>query len=125
MPKRASTPVRIDAALYDEATTVASLLSRSVAQQIAHWARIGRELEASPGVSVSDVVEVLKRGDGYDGLDRQEQAVVRAFWEERIETLRGGLRLDQEFSRAGRAWVELDDEGNVVRRRPAASAEPG
>ncbi|MCP4223016.1 MAG: hypothetical protein GY773_06715, partial [Actinomycetia bacterium] len=40
---KASTPIRIDAELYASAADAASLMSRSTAQQVAHWARVGRE----------------------------------------------------------------------------------
>lgn len=42
-------PTRIEHDLYDGAKTVGSTMSRSAAQQINHWARIGREIEAVRG----------------------------------------------------------------------------
>jgi transglutaminase-like putative cysteine protease len=118
---KTSTPVRIDAELYAEATQVAPLMSRSTSQQIAHWARIGRELEASSEVSVDHVAEVLRGTRTYDSLSAKEQALVRTRWRERITALRDGLRLDREFAAAGRPYVELDDRGRVVRRDATSS----
>ncbi|MGI8947595.1 MAG: TA system antitoxin ParD family protein [Ornithinimicrobium sp.] len=40
--------------------------SRSAAQQINHWARIGRELEASGKVSQRDIEAVLAGDGSYD-----------------------------------------------------------
>ena len=115
---KTSTPIRIDAELYAAATSAATVMSRSATQQIAHWARIGRELEASPGVSVDDVARVLRGAGDYDALNTEEQAVVRAFWAERIAALADALRLDRKLAAEGRPYVELDESGAVVRRDP-------
>lgn len=125
MATKTSTPVRIDAELYDEASSAASVMSRSTAQQIGHWARIGRELEASAGVSIDDVAQVLAGERSYDALGTEEQAVVRAFWAERMASLARGLRLDRDFAEEGRPYVELDDAGRVVRREPERSTAKG
>jgi hypothetical protein len=117
---KASTPIRIDADLYSAATTVAPVMSRSTAQQIAHWARIGRELEASSEVSVDAVAEVLRGAETYDTLGTEEQAIVRAYWAERMSALLEALRLDQEFAAEGRAYVEVDETGAIVRRDPGS-----
>lgn len=122
MKPKTSTPVRIDADLYADATNVAPVMSRSTAQQIAHWARIGRELEASTELSIDRIANVLRGRESYDGLDAEEQAVVRAYWKERMNGLVEALRLDQEFAAEGRPYVELDEKGEVVRREPEATA---
>ncbi len=118
---KTSTPIRIDAELYAAATGVAPLMSRSTTQQIAHWARIGRELEASRSTSIDDIARVLCGAKDYDDLDTEDQAVVRAYWSERMSVLAGALRLDQKFAAEGRPYVELDENGAVVRRDPRPS----
>ena len=115
---KTSTPIRIDNELYSAAAAVARLMSRSTAQQIAHWARVGRELEASADVSTERVARVLRGASDYDALSAEEQAVVRAFWAERMSSLSEALRLDRRFAAEGRPYVELDRDGNVVRREP-------
>ena len=114
-----TSPTRIDDDLYASAKIVGPLMSRSAAQQIAHWARIGREIEAAGSVSLRAVAEVLAARRKYDDLTAEEQAVVRAEWAERMTARREGLDLAREFTEQGVAYVELDDEGNVVRREPA------
>lgn len=114
MPK--SVPVRIDRKLYDDANTTADLKSRSIAQQIAHWARIGRALETSPEVTEQRISRVLAGTTAYDELSSREQAIVRAEWDRRIESRVDALRLDQEFECEDRSYVELDQEGRVVQR---------
>jgi ParD-like antitoxin of type II bacterial toxin-antitoxin system len=125
MTTKTSTPIRIDADLYADATEIAPVMSRSTAQQITHWTRIGRELEASSGVALDQVAEVLRSARSYDSLGTEEQAVIRAHWRERMTALADALRLDREFTAAGRAYVELDDQGQVVRRSPAPAPAAG
>lgn len=113
---KTSTPVRIDPDLYAVATSVAPVMSRSAAQQIVHWARIGLELEASAEVSIGDIAKALRGAKSYDALGSEEQAIVRAYWAERMSALLQALRLDQEFAAEGRPYAELDESGVVVRR---------
>lgn len=117
---KTSTPIRIDADLYSAATQVAPVMSRSTAQQIVHWARIGRELEGNSEVSIEAVAEVLRGAESYDALSPEEQAIVRAYWAERMSSLLQALRLDRELAAEGRPYVELDEKGAVVRRDPGS-----
>jgi hypothetical protein len=114
-------PMRVDGELFDAAKSVGAVASRSAAQQISHWARIGRELEASPGTSPRDVQRVLagEAGYEYDGLGERDQAVVRAGWDEELEKRRATLNLATEFKKTGRSWSEANAEGELVTRRPS------
>ncbi|HVW80581.1 MAG TPA: hypothetical protein VHB69_06565 [Mycobacteriales bacterium] len=106
---------RVSQALYDDAKLAGEVLNRSTSQQIDHWARLGREIEASADVSSSAVGEVLRGARSYDTLRQpQEQAIVRAAWMERIEQLHRDL--DMRKVHAGRPYAELDEAGNVVVR---------
>ena len=116
-------PTRIDEDVTSAAKVAAELFSRSTAQQVNHWARIGRELEASPTISQRDIAEVLAGRASYDKLSAREQAVVRAEWAERMTALREGLDLAAEFSAAGESWTEADSDGTPV-KRSAAPARP-
>lgn len=109
-------PMRVDGDLFDAAKSVASSSSRSAAQQFNHWARIGLELESSPGVSVRDIQNVLSGNSSYDNVGEREQAVVRALWDEQIAERRAGLDLESEFTKAGRTWTEGDTQGKAVTR---------
>lgn len=114
----ATSPVRIDEDLYNSAKAVAELLSRSTAQQIAHWARLGRELESDPGVTTAAVADVLAGRTSYDELSHREQALVRTRWAEDIADRLAGLNLAAQFDAEDRSYVELDESGNVVHRAP-------
>lgn len=115
------TPIRIDRDLAESAKDIAPRLSRSVAQQISHWARLGRELERSPDLSVTDIQRVLAGQGRYDALGSRERAVVKAEWLERMEALRTSLRLDEAFRAEGHQYAELNASGEVVIRRPRSS----
>lgn len=112
-----SVPVRIDTELYTAAKSAGETMSRSTAQQVAHWARIGRALEASPAVSERHIAAVLAGKASYDELRDEEQALVRAAWDEDIDSTRSTLRLDRRFATEGRPFAELDEGGRVAVRR--------
>lgn len=112
----AGSPTPIDDDLFAAAKSAGAAQSRSAAQQINHWARIGRELEASRAVSVREVQAVLSGRGKYDDLAAREQAIVRAEWDERMTAVRLNLNLEDEFSAAGDTWSEADDEGRAVER---------
>jgi hypothetical protein len=109
-----TSPARIDDDLYTSAKLAGEVQSRSASQQVVHWARIGREIEASGSISPRRVADVLAGSRHYDQLGPEEQAVVRAEWSERMDERREALDLAARFTAAGRSWVELDDEGHVV-----------
>lgn len=105
-------PTRIDGDLFATAKAAGAVESRSAAQQLAHWARVGRELEASHNVGVKDVERVLAGKAPYDALAEWEQAVVRATREERLNIVRSQLDLA----------AELIDTGASCRRRTRRAA---
>lgn len=109
-------PTRVSGELFAAAKSSGAVHSRSAAQQIDHWARIGRELEASTGVSQRDVEAVLAGDGSYDALQEREQAIVRGTWDEQIADRLSSLDLEQRFQAAGVEWVEGDDDGNLVTR---------
>jgi uncharacterized protein HemY len=114
-----TTPIRLDAEITSSARETARQMSRSVAEQLSHWARIGRELERSPEISVRHIEGVLNGKRSYDALSAKEQALVRASWSARLDSLSSSLRLDTEFKKTSYQYAELDAQGNVV-TRPAA-----
>ncbi|MEI2774609.1 MAG: hypothetical protein V9G19_01280 [Tetrasphaera sp.] len=104
----------MDVDLFEAAKAAGKTHSRSGAQQVEHWARIGREFERSPGVSLRDVAAVLAGRGGYDDLREREQAVVRAVWDEQIADDMANLNLEEEFTVEGGTWVVGDGSGAAV-----------
>jgi hypothetical protein len=117
-----TSPARIDDDLYASAKLAGSVQSRSASQQVAHWARIGREIEASRTISAAEIHEVLAGSRSYDALTAEEQAEVRAEWSVRMDERRRALDLAARFTEEERTWVELDDRGQVVERGASAKA---
>ena len=111
-----SSVTRIDSDVFESARHFGATMSRSAAQQVTHWARIGRELEAGSSASPRDITRVLAGQESYDRLTAEQQAVVRANWSELLEDRIGGLNLAKEFAEHGRAYTELDASGQVVKR---------
>lgn len=111
-----TSPARVDDDLFSSAKLAGAVQSRSASQQVVHWARIGREIEASPSIATREIAHVLAGSRPYDDLSAKEQAIVRAQWSSRIDQFRDALNLAEEFSAAGQAWVELDESGDVVER---------
>lgn len=60
-----SNSLRISTALFTVAREEAELLSRSTAQQIEHWARIGRAVEAA-GLTAAAAKEIVRRTGALD-----------------------------------------------------------
>lgn len=111
-----SSPLRSDEDVFESAKQAGKILSRSAAQQVNHWARIGREIESAQGLRVADITNVLAGDQPYSSLPGREQAVVRAAWEDNIAALRAGLNLEDEFTAAGTLWDEALPDGRIVRR---------
>ena len=57
-----SKSVRVGASLFKEAQKEGAVMSRSAAQQIEYWARLGAALEAA-GLSVADAARMLRSAE--------------------------------------------------------------
>lgn len=111
---RTSQPTRLPSDVYESALAASLVTSRTVPQQIAHWARIGRELEMSPQVNHREVARVLAGAASYDSLSEHEQAIVREEWTSRMTERRETLDYAAHFTAAGESYSELDEDGNLV-----------
>lgn len=109
-------PIRVEGDLFDAAQSAGVRSSRSAAQQLSHWARIGRAFESARGVSLRAVDAVLSGDVSYDTLSDAEQAVVRGTWDEQVNECLCGLDLAAEFEADGEPWVEASADGTTVSR---------
>lgn len=117
-----TTPTRVDQALFDAAKAAGTVHSRSAAQQIDHWARIGQAVEASPQVRHEQIERVLRGQESYDGLDDDAQAIVRARWDAQLAKDLAEADFTEELDAAGIPWAEADADGSIVVHDPAAPA---
>ena len=115
-------PTRIDQGLFEAAKAAGALYSRSAAQQLAHWARLGREMEASPSVTQDAIARVLSGLGRYDDLPDPAQAVVRVEWDDRVAATLAELDFTERLHAAGKPWAEADEGGHLVMREVAPPA---
>ena len=113
-----SQPTRLPADVYESAAAAAAAESRTVPQQIAHWARIGQAVEAG-NISRRDIQRVLDGHAPYSSLEEREQAIVRSEWDERIDDALAKLNFADEFAANGDEWVIGDGHGGAVTRSSA------
>lgn len=109
-------PTRADADLFAAAKSEGARMSRSAAQQLNHWARLGKELEASGSLRLKDIEDVLAGKARYDDLAALDQAAARAVLDRQAEEMRKSLNFADEFREAGHSWVEADSDGGAVVR---------
>ena len=120
----AAAPIRLDRELAAAARDAAQTMSRSVAEQVSHWARLGRELERSPHVSVAQVQAVLRGDAPYDGLGVHEQAVVRTHWDESLAATLATLNLADAFAAEGHRYADVGKDGQIQVTAPAPAPAP-
>lgn len=60
-----SRSLRLSDALFDSATAAGKLLSRSAAQQVEHWSRLGKAME-DRGLTIETAVALLDPASGVD-----------------------------------------------------------
>ena len=97
-----SIPTRVSRELHETARLASEVTSRSVTQQIEHWARIGREVELASSTSQREVAAVLAGLGSYDDLGVEEQSLVRALLGRAHRTAAGVGRPGGGVRRAGR-----------------------
>jgi hypothetical protein len=90
------------------------LHSRSAAQQIDHWARIGQALEASPRTTHEEIEAVLRGQVRYDDLDDGGQAIVRARWDAQLAEDLATADFTEQLDATGIAWAEADADGVIT-----------
>ncbi|MFS3130468.1 TA system antitoxin ParD family protein [Nocardioides sp. Bht2] len=113
-------PTRFDAGLFEAAKVAGGQAHRSAAQQLAHWARLGQELEASGTISTRDVERVLAGQLGYDELGERDQVAVRTAWREEMDDRIDSLDLRAAFAAQGRTDHAVADADGTVRQIPNA-----
>ena len=111
-------PTRIDLELFEAARAKGARASRSAAQQLAHWARIGRAIESAPEINQRRIESVLAGQMAYDALPAEEQSVVRAAWDQRIANRIATLDLVPLLASQPGGFVESDASGNLVEHFP-------
>lgn len=80
MAARNFASVKLKADLVDDARREAETFNRSLGGQIEHWARLGRALEGTAGISVDRVRETLQGRLKLEDLSLEDHDAVMAIW---------------------------------------------
>lgn len=126
MGSTAATPTRVHKDVYAAAKVAATLTGRTVAEQLSHWARIGSEVEAISLLELRNrrrAAGDLLAGRDYDSLAADEQALVRAAWDQEMEQRLVESDIAADKHAAGQPVITLDADGNVVRHMPDGTIE--
>lgn len=123
MALNATRPIRLSANFVHQAEQEASLLHRSIAGQVEHWARIGQAFETAPGYTLDRVKLALAARYDADKLDATE----REYFDEALGDALGSPSADElaffEERRRTGVGVGYDDHGQLVRALPDGGAE--
>jgi len=126
MGSTAATPTRVHKDVYAAAKAAAAVTGRTVAEQLSHWARIGREVEATSLLELHlrrRTADALLAGRDYDRLSADEQALVRRAWDEEMDERVAAADVAADKRAAGQPVITLDDDGHVVRHLPDGTVE--
>jgi hypothetical protein len=81
------TAIKLSDEFVNLARSEGSVMGRSIAGQVEHWARLGRAVERAPGFGYERIRAVLSAQASFDGLESDEQAVALAELERYLEDL--------------------------------------
>lgn len=120
MAAAATDVIRIKHALKQQAELEGKVLNRRAAEQIEHWATLGRTLERMEGVSLNRVRDCLEAKHNVDELNLEEKALVYATLH-KYETHAVFPDFAAIKQQSGLAYTELNADGEVVRIQPDGS----
>ncbi len=116
--------VKLSDELVRAARSESRIWSRSMTQQIEHWARIGRAVERSSAVSRERVRSALAAELAFDELNAEERAVALGQLEREVLRPRGDAELAKELRDEGRPLSGVDGQGRLVAVEPGGEATP-
>ncbi|MCA3218445.1 MAG: hypothetical protein ING59_07785 [Burkholderiales bacterium] len=104
--------IKLPTDLVDDARRESNVMSRSIAGQVEHWARLGQTLEALPGFTSDRVRAALEGRMNVDDLSDDEWELFhdQLFAEPSAAEIRAFAALGLQAGAVG-----VDDSGNVVR----------
>ena len=120
----ATKPTRVDADLFEAAAAEGALQSRSAAQQINHWARMGRTIAVHGSAGKERIVQALAGTLPLHQLDEGEQLVVNAELDADINARAAATQFGPVLARGGITTVALDEHGVLTRYHPDGTTSP-
>lgn len=116
--RKGSSPTRVNWDLAAVAASVAPSESRTVAEQINYWARIGMQVERSGTLANRRVLAAAAGEAQFSALDEQERTAAHALVDARISERVAKDRFGPAARATGQMTVSLDDEGNLIEIAP-------
>ena len=116
--------VKLSDELVESARHESNIYSRSMTQQIEHWARIGRAIERSGAVSHDRVRSALVAELAFDELGTEERAVVLGALERKVFRPRGDAGLAAELREGGEPRSGVGPDGCLVAYGAAGDGAP-
>ncbi|WP_024793952.1 TA system antitoxin ParD family protein [Tomitella biformata] len=121
MPSATDRPTRVDRELFDSAAAEGKRQSRSAKQQLDHWIRVGRAVSSHESAARSRVEAALAGALGLDELTSDEGVVFNAEVSAAIDSRLADTDYGAILAEQGVTTVSLDDDGNMVERRPGGA----
>ena len=118
MAKGTSTPTRVAADVAATAAAVAPTESRTVAEQINHWARIGMQIERSGSIANRRVLAVAAGDAQFTSLNGQDRTAAHALIDARMAERVAVQQFGPDARIAGTTTVSVDDDGNLIEIAP-------
>ncbi|GAA1075991.1 MULTISPECIES: TA system antitoxin ParD family protein [Tsukamurella] len=111
-------PTRIADDVFESARIEGERDGRSTAEQVNHWARIGREVSIHESAARSRVEATLAGKLSADDLDDAEARVYNAELRVAIRERLSTIDFTATLAQRGIVTVSLDDEGRMVEHHP-------
>lgn len=118
MSRARSVPTRVNPDIAANAAAVATAESRTFAEQVNHWARIGMQIERSGSIANRRVLAVAAGEAPFSSLDDDERTVAHAIVDAGIAERAAKHRFGPDARAAGHTTVSLDEDGTVVEIAP-------
>jgi hypothetical protein len=116
--------VKLSDELVNAARRASRTWSRSMTQQIEHWARIGRAVERGGHVSLERIRAALEAQVEFDTLNADERLTVLGELERAVFDPRGDERLTRALRSEGVPTSGIDEQGRLVTQSESKDAEP-
>jgi len=120
----ATHPTRVAADIAESAARVGRLESRSAAQQIDHWARLGRNISMHQTAARRRVEAALAGQLALTELTAEERLVMNAELDVAVAEAAQTISFGKALAGEGIATVALDADGDLVAYGPDGTSEP-
>lgn len=119
------TPVRIGDDVYAAARRVGASASRSAAQQVDYWVRVGRAVTMAEAGVRRRIDDAIAGRRPMTELSAQERLMANAEIDAAIEQAAVTTNYAERLAAEGITTVTMDDDGRLITRHPDGSSATG